>query len=39
MSIVKIANQKIDFLIPPTTVETLPTDIQKYAWKYDDSKS
>ena len=39
MSVVKIANQKIEFLVPPTSVETLSTEIQRYAWKYDEASS
>lgn len=39
MSIVKIANQKMGFLVPPTTNEELSTNIQRYEWRFNGGAS
>lgn len=35
MSIVKIVDHKISYLTSPSRVESLPTDIQRYEWKFE----
>jgi len=34
MSVVKVVNHKISFLMSPIRIETLATDIQRYEWRF-----
>lgn len=34
MSVVKIVDHKINYLTSPSRVESLPTNIQRYEWKF-----